>query len=142
MLGSSIKFCITGITIDVEVLNHMKLTKYKFSLLQQESINVFYLEEGLLLVHVSLFAPGNNFPTDHTEDIGCNFVFTDRVKYLNSFFMISLSPLPIQRSESCFVIFLSTSMAHLRKIYKAKELTQSGETGNQNINFQIHRTYL
>ena len=89
-----------------------------------------------------LFAPGNNFATDHTEDIGCNFVFTDRVKCLNSFFMISLSPLPIQRSESCFVIFLSTSMAHLRKIHNAKDLTQSGETGNQNINFQIQRTYL
>ena len=43
---------LTGITIDVEVLDHMKLTKYTFSLLQQESINVFYLEEEQLLVHV------------------------------------------------------------------------------------------
>ena len=44
--------------------------------------NVFYLEEELLLVHVSLFAPENNFPPDHTEDIGWNFVFTDKVKRL------------------------------------------------------------
>ena len=56
--------------------------------------------------------------------------------------MIPLSPLPIQRSEPCFVILLSTSMAHLRKINNGKDLTQSGETGNQNNNSQIQRSYL
>lgn len=73
---------LAGITVDVEVLSHMKLTKYTFSLLQHESTMFFYLEEELLLVHVSLFAPENNFPPDHTEDIGWNFVFTDKVKRL------------------------------------------------------------
>ena len=83
-----------------------------------------------------LFAMGNNFATDHTEDIGCNFVFTDRVKCSNSFFMISLSRLPIQRSESCFVIFLSTSMAHLQKIHNAKVLLNPGRLGTKTSIFK------
>ena len=134
---------LAGITVDVEVLSHMKLTKYTFNLLQHESTMFFTLKKSCRWSMFSLFAPENKFPADHTEDVRWNFVFTNQVKRLKiSFFMMSLSPLPIQRSKSCFVILFSTSMAHLRMIHNGKDVTQSGETGNQNINFQTQRSYL
>ena len=132
-----------GITVDVEVLSHMKLNKYTSNLLQHESTMFFTLKKSCRWSMFSLFAPENKFPTIHTQDVGWNFVFTNQVKRLKiSFFMMSLSPLPIQRSKSCFVILFSTSMAHVRMIHNGKDVTQSGETGNQNINFQTQRSYL
>ena len=46
------------------------------------STMIFTLKKGCCWFMFSLFALGNNFPTDHTEDIGCNFVFTDWMKRL------------------------------------------------------------
>ena len=45
----------------------------------------------------------------------------------NSFLMISLSPSPIQRSESCFAKLLSTGMAHLSMEHNEKILINLGD---------------
>ena len=59
-----------GITVDVEVLSHMKLNKYTSNLLQHESTMFFTLKKSCRWSMFSLFAPENKFPTIHTQDVG------------------------------------------------------------------------